>query len=100
MSYSFKRLVRKNFINFRVKKVSYQDYYEKKEDKFLLINYLVKLLVFQKTSTNLSSKITTNTFFFNRKNLVKRLLFIKNLFKNDIKNYTYLDNNLKFYNRS
>jgi hypothetical protein len=100
MPYSLKRLARKNLINFEIKKIRYDDYYEVKKDKFSLINYLVKFFVFQKASLNLSSKITTNTFFFNRRGLIKRLLFLKKLFKNDITDQINLNRNLKFYSKN
>jgi len=66
MPYSYKRLVRRLFTNFVIKKIRESEFFEVKQDKILLINYLVKFLVFDKkiSEPEYTSKISTNTFFF------------------------------------
>jgi hypothetical protein len=63
-------------------------------DRIFLLNYLVKFLVFEGRGITSGSKITKNSFFFNRVDLVKRLKLIK---KKLIPNIIY--KNTIYYNR-
>jgi len=107
MPYSYKRLVRKLFINVTVKKIANNELFQIKQDKILLIDYFVKFFVFDKelaTESQFASKISVNSFFFNRKNLIsrlqniKKLIFYKTLTKFRKKNQK-LTKNRKLYNK-
>src|ERR1700684_2921112 len=79
MPYSYKRLVRKIFINMETKKTQFSETFQFKRDKILFIDYLVKYLVFDKLPATGHSSMKLTSFFFNRKNMVKRLKKIKSL---------------------
>jgi len=73
MPYSYKRLVRKIFINIETKKSQFDQAFQIKRDRILFIDYLVKFLVFDKLPATGHKSMKLTSFFFNRKNVVKRL---------------------------
>ncbi len=109
MPYSYKRLVRRLFINFKVKKISNDDFFQIKQDKILLMNYFVKFFVFERnlpTNSIFASKISVNSFFFNRKTLLYRLKKIENVLAQKLVKYDKklleiknILNNNKLYNK-
>src|SRR5271154_6253071 len=79
MPYSYKRLVRKIFINMETKKTQFGETFQFKRDRILLIDYFVKFFVFDKLQATGHSSMKLTSLFFNRKNVIKRLKKIKSL---------------------
>jgi len=80
MPYSYKRLARKLLTNIKVKRIKNNELFLIKKDKILLLNYLIKFLVFERdlpTDSTFSSRITKNSFYFNRKTLLNRLFIVR-----------------------
>jgi len=76
MPYSYKRFIRKIFFNLEKKT---NEVFLNKKDKILTTFFFVKFLLFDKPQIANYSKITVNSFFFNRKKVVSRLLNMKRI---------------------